>query len=484
MAEQGTEQKSKKITSGLAWSFAERISAQLVSTVVSIILARLLTPEHYGVISIVMIFISICNIFVTDGFGKVLVQRSDIQTADFDTMFWTSFGFSLVLYAILFFAAPYISLFYEMPILSPVIRVLGLRLILVSANSIQQAFVQRQMAFKKFFISTSFGTAISAVVGIVMAYAGYGVWALVAQYLVNTGISTVVLVFTCGWVPHLRFSARRLWAMLPFSLRVLAQSIVFTVEDNIRSLIVGKRFGSADLAYYNKGRQFPQLIITNLNTSIGKVMLPAVSREQEDLAEAKRVTRQAIALGMYILCPAMIGFCAVGETFVSVLLTDKWLPAVPFLQIFCIAYLARPFETTCSSSILALGRSDITLRNMIIVNVAALISVFVAVYAFDSVLLIAVGTLLSALISIALYSHDVKKHLHYSYREQLADCLPAVACSVVMAAAVWAMQFLPLPKLPILVLQVLVGGAIYIALSILFRIKQFDTLKRYLKKKR
>lgn len=472
-------QDAKKITSGLAWSFAERMAAQLVSTLISIILARLLTPEDYGIISMVMVFISICNIFVSDGFGKTLVQKLDADALDFDTMFWLSFAVSCALYGLLYLSAPAIGGFYKMDLLVPVVRVLGIRLVLTSLNTIQQAYVQKRMEFKKFFLSTLGGTIVSAIVGVAMAFYGFGVWALVAQYLTNTTVNTVVLFFTCGWCPKLQFSLTRLKPMLPFSFRVLAQSIVYTAEDNIRSLIVGKRFGSADLAFYNKGRQFPQLIITNLNTSIGKVMLPAAAQKQKDPEELKLVTRRAISVGMYILCPAMLGFCAIGETFVSVVLTDKWLVSVPFLRIFSIAYLTRPYETTCSSSILALGRSDVTLRNMIIVNAVALLAVFVAVFAFDSVLLIAVGTLLSAFMSIALYAHDSKLILGYNYREQAQDCLPSILCSIAMMAVVWVIGELPVPNVPLMILQILSGAAVYIMLSALFKLKAYQSVKAY-----
>jgi O-antigen/teichoic acid export membrane protein len=472
---------TKNITSGLLWTFAERISAQLVSTVVSIVLARLLDPEHYGVISIVMIFISICNIFVSDGFGKVLVQKKDADKLDFDSMFWLGLSVSVFLYIVLFVSAPFIEAFYSMESLSSIIRVLGLRLILTSLNTIQQAYVQRRMEFKKFFIATSFGTAISAVVGISLAYKGFGAWALVAQYMTNTTTDTIVLYFTCGWKPEMQISAKRLKTMLPFTTRILAQSIVYTAEDNIRSLIIGKKFGSADLAFYNKGKQFPQLIITNLNTSIGKVMLPAVAKTQDNLEACKRTTRKAISVGMYILCPAMIGFCAIGESFVSVVLTDKWLPAVPFLRIFCIAYMMRPFETTSGSALLAIGRSDITLRNMIIINITALATVFVAVFAFQSVFLIAVGTLASASVSVCLYSYYIQKCLNYSIKEQISDCLPYILASSFMAFSVWVMHFIQMNKLLLMLTQIIVGGLIYITISKLFRFEEYKWIVQYIR---
>lgn len=470
-----------KIASGLFWTFAERIAAQLVSTVVSIVLARLLDPDHYGIISIVLIFISICDIFVSDGFGKTLVQQKKADLLDFNTMFWTSLGCSIVLYALLFTASGAIQDYYNISQLSIVIRVLGLRLILTSINTIQQAYVQRNMAFKKFFWATFLGTIISAFVGIGLAYKGFGVWALVAQYLTNTTVNTIVLYFYCGWRPSLQFSFARMKAMLPFSLRVLAQSLVYTFENNLRSLIIGKRFGATDLAYYSKGMQFPQLIMTNVNTSIGKVILPALAKIQDNVAASKETTRRSIALGMYILSPIMIGFCAVSDTFVSVLLTDKWLYCVPYLRILCIAYMMRPFETMASSAILALGRSDVTLRNIIVVNTVAVASVLVAVFTFNSVLLIALGTILSGAVSVILYSCDLRRYLKYCFREQIRDCIPSLVGSVIMAFAVYAIRGLAMGKIVLLSVQVVLGVVVYVAYSVAFKIKEFTMLPEYLK---
>lgn len=474
----------KKITSGLVWSFAERIAAQLVSTIVSIILARLLEPDHYGIISIVMIFISFCNIFVSDGIGKTLVQKKEADHLDFDTLFWTSFAFACVLYAILFIAAPFIENFYKMSQLCVVIRVLGFRLILTSVNTIQQAYVQRKMEFKKFFYATLFGTVASAFVGIFLALRGWGVWALVVQYLTNTTVDTIVLYFTCGWKPKFAFSVKRLQIMFPFATRVLLQSLVYTAEDNIRSLIIGKKFGSSDLAFYDKGKQFPQLLITNLNSSISKVMLPAFSSQQDSVENVKKTVRMSISVGLYILCPAMIGFCAVGDTFISLLLTEKWLPCVPYLRILCIALMMRPYETTCSSAVLGLGRSDITLRNMIIINTIALGYLVIAVFGFKSVLLIAFGTLFETVISISLYSNNVRKLLGYRVKEQISDCAPSIMVSAVMGICVYLMSYLHINTVILLLIQVFVGGGVYIILSYVFHLAGFQYVLHKLRGKR
>ena len=285
--------KSKTL-SGLLWMYMERIGAQVVSFVVSIVLARLLMPEEYGVISIVLVFINICNIFATGGFGKALVQKKDADDVDFSSVFYFNLAISTFLYLILFFTAPIISSFYDMPILTPVIRVMGIRLIITSFNSVQHAKTTKSMQFKKYFFSTLGGTILSAVIGIVLAYRGFGVWALVAQYLTNTITDTIILFFTVKWRPKLCFSFSRLKVLLSFGWKILVGGLVDTLYEDFRSLYIGKLYSATDLAYYSRGQSYSNLIVTNVNSSISSVLFPVISKVQDTKSSVKAITRRAI----------------------------------------------------------------------------------------------------------------------------------------------------------------------------------------------
>lgn len=457
--------KKDSIRAGLFWSFGERIAAQLVTTVVGIVLARLLDPEHYGVISIVNVLITLCNVFVTSGMGSALVQKKEISERDYDTAFFLSLLIAGGLYGLLFVLAPMVAVFYKMPVLTNVIRVMGLRLPLASVNTIQQAKVQREMSFQRFFIATLFGTVLSGVVGIGMAVQGFGVWALVAQYLTNTTVDTIVLIFVEKWIPRLRFSGKNARAIFSFGWKVLATELVYTLAGNIRSLVVGKVFGSADLAFYDQGQKYPALLVNNLNTAIQKVMLPAYSRSQEDLAQLKQMLRKSISMGIFLLAPILVGFAAVSESFVRLVLTDKWLPCLPFLRIFCFMYLTRPLETACHQALLAIGRGDVVLRIMVAINAVELAVVLAAAFVFHSVLLVAVGALVATLVSLCGFLYHVSKLLDYRLREQLADLLPSLLLSLLMGAAVLAVGQLGIGRLPLLVLQVAVGVLVYTLLA-------------------
>lgn len=474
--------KKNGIKGGLIWSFGERITAQLVSTVVTIVLARLLDPTHYGIISIVTVFISFCNVFVTSGMGSAIVQKKEVDERDYNTAFLISLTIAIVLYIALFLSAPYIAQFYGMKELKWVLRVMALRLPLASVNSIQQAHVQRAMQFKRFFIATLFGTVLSGFVGIALALKGFGVWALVAQYLTNTTVDTIVLIFVEKWIPKFQFSVEKAKSIYSFGWKVLATDLVYTAEEDIRSLIVGKVFGSADLAYYDQGKKYPSILVNNLNSAINKVMLPAYSRSQDNLENLKKMLRKSIAVGIFILAPVLIGFAAVSDSFISVILTDKWMFCSPYIKIFCIIYLTRPLETACHQALLAIGRSDIVLRIMIAINVVALAAVFIAVFGFNSVFLIAVGSLISSFVSLACFMGYSNKLISYHFGEQIEDIAPALFSSVVMGGIVYLIGLVNIDKVPLLFLQVVVGGIVYMLLAKLLKIQAFQYLLGSVKK--
>lgn len=477
------ESSKQKVAGGLFWSYGERIMAQLVSLIVSIVLARLLDPENYGVISIVMIFITFCDAIVTGGFGNAIVQKKDADELDVNTMLCCSVATSILLYIIIFCAAPYIASFYNMPIIRPILRVLGLRLLISGVNSIQRAWIQKRMLFKRFFISTSFGTIISAVVGISMAYMGKGAWALVGQYLTNSFIDTTVLLITNDWKPRLQFSWKRAKEMLSYGWKVLVTTVVYTIEGDLRSLIIGKKFGSADLAYYDQGKKFPNLLVTNINTSISNVMFPVLSESQNDPTRLKQLCRRAVRIGIYLLSPLLIGLMGVADTFVIAILSEKWAPCIPFLRILTLVFLVRPFTTTCQQSILSVGRSDITLKIEIIVNTVAIGILFYSVFILESVLGIAIGTLIAELVSMGMFMYYENKIIRYSYKEQLQDLLPSLGLATVMGVIVYIVHFLPIYKGLALILQVVIGAAFYFAASYVLQFEPFVYLVGMLKEK-
>lgn len=465
------ETANKSIVKSLFWTYGEKLSTQFVSILVSIILARLLTPDDYGVISIVMVFILFCDIFVTGGFGQALVQKKDADDLDFNSMFICSGVISLLLYSAIFFCAPIVADFYGRPIIVPVLRVLGLRLIVSSFNTIQQAKIQKTMTFKKSFLATAVGTLLSAIVGVSLAYCEFGVWALVGQYLVSIFVVTIALARICDWSPRLQFSWTRSKVLISFGWKVLLTTICFTLVNDFRSLVVGKKFGPGDLAFYDQGQKFPNLIVTNINASIGRVLFPAFSNRQEDLAYVKQLCRKGINLSTFLLTPFLVGLIAIADTFVDVVLTEKWMPSVFYMRVLTLMFVVRPFTTTCHQAIMALGRSDITLKIMVVINIIAMGLLCVALFTFNSVPMVAVGSVLSELVSVILFMFYIKKFVGYAYMEQARDILPSMLLSVIMGVIIFSLSYLLTDKMLLFIIQIGTGLLVYTIGSIAFKMK-------------
>ena len=472
------------VISNLIWRFAERCGAQLVSFIVSIVLARILAPEDYGTIALVTVFTAILQVFVDSGLGTALIQKKDVDEIDFSSVFYFNFAVCLILYLGMFAAAPFIADFYGDVTLVPVIRILSLTIVISGVKGIQQAYVSRNMLFKRFFFSTIGGTIFSAVLGIAMAYAGFGIWALVAQQLSNTFIDTLILWITVRWRPTKSFSWTRLKNLLSFGWKLLVSSLLDTAYNNLRNLIIGKMYSSSDLAFYNQGDKFPKVIVTNINASIDSVLLPTMSSVQDDKERVKQLTRRAIKTSTYVMAPLMMGLAFCAEPIVSLVLTDKWLPCVPFLRIFCITYMFWPVHTANLNAINAMGRSDWFLRLEItkkIMGMTILLSTM-----WFGVMAMAYSLLLSSVLSQIINSWPNRKLLGYGYLEQVRDFAPGILLAVVMGICVYFIGFLHLPTIVTLLIQFIAGAALYIGVSAVLKLEEFEYLlgmvKSFLKK--
>lgn len=468
-----------KVLSGLIWKFAERISAQVVTFVVSVILARLLDTDDYGLITLVMVFITFANCIVTNGLGNALIQKKDSDNLDFSTVLYFQTAASIVLYIILFFTAPLIASFYGegYELLTPVLRVMGIRIPLTSINNVQQAYVGKKMIFRKFFLSTIVGTIVSAVVGIGMAYGGYGVWALVGQYLTNTLMGTVILAFTIHWKPELRFSWARLKILFGYGWKLLVAGLIGEIYNELRLLVIGKLYTNNDLAFFDKGKQIPNIIVTNINNSISNVLFPAISNAQNNPSDVKNMVRRSIKTSTYIMCPMMFGLAVIAEPLIALLLGEKWLPCVPYLQIYCIAFAFEPVQTANLQAIKAVGRSDILLGLEIIKKGSGL-AILLAVM-WHSVDAIAYSLLATTLIASIVNTLPNKKLINYSYKELAIDLSGGIILSAVMAGAVYALGiFIKLSPLPTMIIQAISGAVIYILLSVIFKVEAFTYLKK------
>lgn len=471
--------KINNVIANFLWRFSERSGAQIVTFIVSIVLARILAPEDYGTIALVTVFISILQVFVDSGLGSALIQKKNADDLDFSSVFIFNFIVCIILYIFMFFVAPIIAEFYDDKNLVAIIRVISITILISGVKGIQQAYVSRNMLFKKFFFSTIGGTVFSAFLGIFMAYKGFGVWALVAQQLSNTAIDTLILWITVEWRPKFIFSWKRLKSLLSFGWKLLISALLDTTYNNLRNLIIGKLYSPADLAFYNQGDKFPKVIITNINASIDSVLLPTMSKEQDNKDKVKIMTRRAIKTSIYLMAPMMMGLAFCSENIVRLVLTEKWIECVPYLRIFCITYMFWPLHTANLNAINALGRSDWFLRLEIIKKIMGLTVLLLTIW--HGVMVMAYSLLLTSVLSQIINSWPNKKLINYSYIEQLQDILPSILISIFMGICVSLVNIFKLHLLIKLIIQIILGVLIYISMSEVLKLESYKYIKNITK---
>lgn len=476
----------KSVFTNLIWRFAERCGAEVVQLLVSIVLARILAPEAFGTIALILVFSNILQVFVDSGLGNALIQKKDADDLDFSSVFYFNIFVCIVLYLLLFFCAPLIAHYYNNPDLTPFVRVLGLTVVVSGVKNVQQAHISRTMQFRKFFITSLGGTLSAAVISIAMALNGMGIWALIAQKIINLSVATILMWLTVKWRPRLMFSWQRLKGLISYGWKLLVSSLLDTGYKEIRTLIIGKMYTKTDLAFYNQGNQYPNLLALNINTAIDSVIFPVLSQEQNDAKKVKNMTRRAMKTGIYVMAPLMMGLAFTAPNIVSLVLTDKWLPCVPFMQIFCITYMFYPLHTTNLNAIKAMGRSDLFLKLEIAKKVVGMILLFISMW--YGVMAMAYSLLINSVASQIINTFPNRKLLNYSYFEQLKDILPSIILAVVMGICVSMVSFSSLPTIIELAIQIISGAIIYIIGSVITKNESFmfmsEILKSFLSKKK
>lgn len=460
-----------QVVVNLFWRFLERIGAQIITFILSIILARILSPNDYGTIGILLVFITVADVFVNAGFGNALIQKKNADDLDFSSVFYFSFLFSIFIYGMIYFLAPAIAIFYGMPILGNTLRVLSLRIPIAAINSVQQAYVSRNMQFKKFFYSTLSGILVSAIIGITMAYNGYGIWALVGQYLSNAIINTIVLFIIIEWRPKRIFSFQRLKSLFDYGWKLLLSGLIDTGYRSLNSLLIGKIYTPSDLAFFDTGKKFPMTIVTNINSSISSVLFPALASEQENIEQVKAHTRRAIQISSYVMWPMMLGMAACADNIVRIVLTDKWLPAVPYLQIACITYGLWPIHTANLQAINAVGRSDIFLKLEVIKKGIGIIALVISLQ--YGVLVVALSGIVTGVIGTFINAYPNGYLLKYFYLEQIKDILPSFLLSVIMGVCVYFIRNIFENICINLLFQIIVGIIIYMCCSKVLKIPSY-----------
>ena len=470
----------QKVVKGIAWTFLEKIATIGARFVVSMVLARLLTPDDYGTVALLGIFLSVAGVLVDSGFGKALIQKKDATDLDFNSVFYLGMLVAFVLYCILFLAAPLIAEFYSLPELTDIFRVLALGIIFNVFSGIQDAELTRRMLFNLSFRITVIINVVSAVVGILLAYMGWGPWALVWSSIISGFCGVIVRWIIIAWRPRLMFSWNAVAGLFNYGWRMALSSLLETLINQITSLIVGKFYSKADLAYVNRGQSIGMLPMDIINSSLLRATFPAMSKMQNNEEKLREAMRRVIRCSSFLVFPLMVGCGCCADEIVYILYGSQWGGSVPYIRLFCFGFALWPIHTANLNALAATGRSDIYLRYSLIKKALTVVSTLAAI-PFGVWWMVAISTLVLGPVSIVINILPNRKLIGYRFRMFISDILPCVVACVVMLCAVVSLRLvlpptgLYIPKMVgLLVCEAIVGMSVYFGISHYCRLQAYQ----------
>lgn len=465
-----TQQINKKVVaSSMAYSVIISVLLKAVGLVISIILARILSPDDFGIVAIVMAFIDISQTIILGGFKVALIQKKEVDDLDYSTVFIISLVVSILMVLILFFCAPIISKFYNSDLLVKIIQVYSFSLLFVPFSSVLSARLEKRMKFKELMIANIIASVVSGACGIIAAYNGLGVWSIILYYALHTILSCGGMAVVQKWLPKFKFSIEKAKVLFSFGWKMLVASLLTGFYNNIRSIIIGKKYSEADLGYYDRGRQIPYIVATTLESSIQSVMLPTLSSVQDDKARLKYILRKTVKIGILIVLPAMFGLLMVAEPIVKLFLTDKWLPCVPYLQLLCLAWATMPFTSANLVAIKALGKSNTYLKLEIIRRLVMIGILVISLACFNSVMAVAIGFAISMWLDVVIVMIPVKKLIGFGLIDMFKDSWKTILTTLIMAAIIFGLGYIKINYIVLLVIQIFAGIFIYVLLCRLFK---------------
>lgn len=468
------EIKNKAIK-GVGWSFADNILNQGITFLVGLVLARLLTPEEYGLIGIVLIFIAIFNSIVDSGFSNALIRKNDATDKDYNTVFFTNLVLSLVLFLLLLYIAPFIAKFFSQPKLLLLTRVMALIIIINAFAIIQRTILVKKLDFRTQTKVSLIASLISGIIGIGMAMYGFGVWSLVAQQISRQFINSLFLWIYAKWYPKMQFSYNSFLELFGFGWKLLISGLIDTVWKEIYQVVIGKCYSTYTLGQYTRAQQFGSIFSSNLTTVVQRVSYPVLSEIREDKSRLKNAYKRIIKVTMLVTFCCMLGLAAIARPLIVALIGPQWLPAVPFLQIICFQMMLYPLHAINLNMLQVQGRSDLFLKLEIIKKIIAvgplLLGIFMDIY------WMLWGSVLTGIFAYYLNAFYSGRFLNYNIEEQIKDILPSFLVSAFMAIAIWGISYLSFPPVLLLLLQILTGFLMIVVICEIFKVDSYIEIK-------
>ena len=449
----------KQTITGVFWSGLERFSVQGVTFLVQLVLARLLTPNEYGLIGMLVVFLQIGQVFIDSGFANALIQKKECTPADFATVFYYNLLLSLAIYAILFFTAPFIASFYNQDILIPLLRLLSLTLIINALAIVQKTILVKRVDFRTQTKVSLFSAILSGVIGISLASKSFGVWALCWQQISFSFLQLFFYTLYVHWLPNSKFSKESFIKLFNFGSKLLISSLISVIYKNLYSVVIGKKFTAAELGYYTRAEQFAMFPSNNLGNIIARVAFPIFSKIQDDTPKLCTAYRRIIQYSSYIIFPLMCGLIAIAEPLITVLLTEKWLGIVPLLQILCIDWMLDHLSIINLNLLYVKGRSDWALRLEIIKKIIAII-ILIATIPFGLTIM-CWGRVLYSIIATIINTHYTRILINLNFFQQMIDIIPYLIGALVMAAIVYGVNLLISTSISQVIIGMLIGVITY-----------------------
>ena len=463
----GDELKNKA-TQGVFWSAVERYSLQVVQFLLKLVIARILIPDDYGLIGMIAIFMAVSQIFIDGGFSNALIQKKERSEADYNTVFYINFGISVLIYLILFFCAPLIASFYEQPLLTPITRVYSINLVINSLVAVNKVKLTVDVDFKTLSIISLGAAIISGIAGIGCAYYGMGVWALVVQQLLNSFLNVLLSFYYVKWRPKLKFSMASFHSLFNCGSKLLIASLIHALYENLYNLFIGKKFTSATLGLFTRAQDFTNFAGSNVSAILKRVSFPVLSRIQDDDEHLMSVYKKYIKTATWATFPMLLGLCGIAKPMVLVLLTEKWIGCVPYLQILCFAMLWDCVTQVNLNLLYVKGHSDWVLRLEIIKKSIAFTILFASLG--FGMYVICLGKAVYSVIALYLNTYYTKKLFNYGFWKQMKDLLPQLLLSLLMLGCCLVTSYLIPNALIGLISSILVGLVVYLGGSHLLKL--------------
>ena len=465
----------EQTTTGVFWSSIERFSVQGVQFIVMLVMARLLTPEDYGVVGMLAVFIGLAQAFVDCGFSQALIRKKDRTEVDNSTVFYFNIVVSVIIYIGLYISAPLISRFYEMPSLTPYTRVICLSIVINSFAIVQRALYSAKIDFKTQTKSSVIAVIISGILGVYLAYMGFGAWALVCQQILNLGINTSFLWIYSSWRPIKSFSWKSFKELFGFGSKLLATSILNSIYSNVYTIVIGKMFSASSLGYYSRAEHFANLPSSNFTSVFQRVTFPILCKVQDDLARLENIYRRLLRSSTFVIFPCMVGMAAVADPMISILLGEKWGTSAYLLRILCFGLMWYPMHAINLDILQVKGRTDLFLELEIYKKIISFVILFIAVpFGLEA---LCYSRIISSLICLYINNIYTSKILGVTIWSQFKDIMPTLFLNLSM----YILIIFTISLIPNMYVQfgvgILEGIVFYIGVAKLFRFSEFSELK-------